>query len=433
MGERDRSACWHVAAGGVILSHAGAGVFVKQAGQALFQAELLQRFVTTIIDRPNSWWRRCGVPNAWLDEQLCRRAVTGFPDALAVGHPGRELLRLLAQRVDRSGVLADVVWEWAELGFDQWVADHGLDGAGAVYAYEHAALSTFLAAKERGIACVYDVPAPEHEFAQRVRDDEIRAHPQLDNAYQRRTRRCRARRTARRRREWAAADMIFVGSDFTKSTYSAAGLSVDKVRVIAPGAPPVHAEAPERLNAHPTHAARFLFVGAVAVHKGVHHLLAAWRLLNVPAGLATLEIVGDVSLPGAVLRDCPDSVHFSGRLRSEKVLEHYRRADALVFPTLCDGFGMVVTEAFSQGLPVITTERAGAAELVRPGINGFVVAAGDPEALASSLDWCLTHRADLQAMRAEARATAAGWQWSDYRRRLAEEIKLGLLGKGHPA
>lgn len=417
----------------VVLSYPGTGVFVQQVGRALWEAGILDRFLTTIVDRPETRRRRWLAHNAWFDEQLRRRSIQEFPAALAVEYPWRELLRLLTSRIDRNGVLSDIVWEWAEYGFDAWVARHWLDGANAVYAYEHAALGTFQAAKQRGMACIYDVPAPEHEFAQRVRDEEIARHPELDSAYQRHTHRHSGRRTARRRQEWQAADLIFASSQFTKSTYAAAGLDVSKVRVIAPGAPPVVAEAADHAGPQPGRAARFLFVGAVALHKGVHHLLAAWRQLNVPTGTAVLEIVGDVALPRAVLRDCPKSVQFVGRLRSAEVSARYRQADALVFPTLCDGFGMVVTEAFSQGLPVITTPRAGAAEMVREGVNGFVVPAADPGALARTLDWCLTHRAELHAMRAEARATAAAWQWSDYRRRLIEELLPTLQPRGQSA
>jgi glycosyltransferase involved in cell wall biosynthesis len=67
---------------------------------------------------------------------------------------------------------------------------------------------------------------------------------------------------------------------------------------------------------------------------------------------------------------------------------------------------------------------------VRDGVNGFIVPAADPEALARALDWCLTHRADLAAMRAAARATAAAWQWSDYRRRLTEELLASPILSG---
>ena len=417
----------------IILSHPGTGVFVRQIGQALFEAGMLHGFLTTLADWPDARWRRWAARSPAFNELLLRRAVSGFPVALTRRYPARELLRLSTRQLDRSGVVTDSVWEWAERGFDAWVARRGLDGAQAVYAYEHAALRTFQAAGERGVRCIYDVPAPEHEFAHRVREEQIAAHPELDSAYERHIRRLSPRRTARRRAEWQAADLIFTASKFSKSTYAAAGLDVSKVRIVAPGSPPVWPETDDERDPRVARPLRFLFVGLVALHKGVHHLLAAWKQLGVPVGTAILEIVGDVNLPGSVLRGCPGSLQFTGPLSSDRVFQRYRQADALVFPTLCDGFGMVVTEAFSQGLPVITTPLAGAAELVVDGVNGFVVPAANPEALARQLDWCLTHRSELHAMRAGARATAASWQWSDYRARLVEELHRHLFPGGRPA
>ena len=408
----------------IVLSQPGTGVFVLQAALALQEAGWLQRFMTTIVDRPHLRWRQWLTHSQWLDAQLRRRAVHELPASLVEAHPARELLRLLVRQFDRGGVWTDRVWEWSELDFDAWVARRGLGQAQAVYAYEHAALRTFEAAGARGMRCVYDVPAPDNGFTQRVHDLEIAAHPELDNAYQRHLRKHSARRTARRRREWEAADVVIANSEFSKSTYAQAGLDVSKVRVVPPGAPPV---CPENANrpggpsaAEPM---RFLFVGVVALHKGVHYLLEAWRRLKVPPGAATLELAGEIALPAAVLRNCPGSVRLTGRLPQKTIFQRYCQADALVFPALCDGFGMVVTEAFSQGLPVITTPHAGASELVREGVNGLIVPPSDSEALAGALDWCLQHRAELHAMRSAARATAAAWQWSDYRLRLVKELQ----------
>ena len=397
---------------------------MQQTGRALYEAGILRRFLTTLVDRPDAHWRRWTAHSGWLDQTLRRRDINGFPRSLAVEYPRREFLRLLVRQLDRGGVWTDRLWEWAEQGFDAWVARHGLEDAPAVYAYEHAALLTFEAARVRGMRCIYDVPAPEHEFAQRVRDEEIAAHPELDSPYQRHVRRHHARRTTRRRMEWQAADLVIANSEFTRSTYAAAGLDVSKVRVVAPGAPPVAAGGGERESA--SGALRFLFVGSVALHKGAHHLLEAWRRLRVPPGEGTLEFIGGMALPPAAWRGCPETVRFAGWRRPEEVFEAYRRADALVFPTLCDGFGMVVTEAFSQGVPVITTPRAGAAGLLREKVNGLVVPAADPGALAGALDWCLTHRRELRGgMREAARATAAGWQWSDNPPRIVEVLAPG--------
>ena len=60
------------------------------------------------------------------------------------------------------------------------------------------------------------------------------------------------------------------------------------------------------------------------------------------------------------------------------VIEHfYSAADAFVFPTCYDAFAMVVLEAMASGLPVFSSDRAGAAELIDPGRDGFVSALRD--------------------------------------------------------
>ncbi len=113
---------------------------------------------------------------------------------------------------------------------------------------------------------------------------------------------------------------------------------------------------------------------------------------------------------------------FHGSVVRSVLFEAYEAADILVFPTLSDGFGMVVTEAFAHGLPVITTNRAGASDLVRHGVNGLIIPAGDAVALANALKWCIENRQQLTGMRQAALDTARNWQWSDYRAALTRVV-----------
>ncbi len=79
----------------------------------------------------------------------------------------------------------------------------------------------------------------------------------------------------------------------------------------------------------------------------------------------------------------------------------------LIFPTLCDGFGMVATEAWSQGTPVITTMRAGASDLLRDGENGLLVEAASADDIERALQRCLDNPKLLSSMRESSLATAA--------------------------
>ena len=122
------------------------------------------------------------------------------------------------------------------------------------------------------------------------------------------------------------------------------------------------------------------------------------------------------------MREAPAGVHFHGPVSAAQMEREYQAASILVFPTLCDGFGMVVSEALAHGLPVLTTPNAGASQLIHEGRNGFLVAARDPEALAARMAWCLDHAAQLEEMRGAARTAARQWTWADYRRSFLSQL-----------
>lgn len=409
----------------VLLLHPSTAPFVQQVGRALYEANLLDQFATSIVDRPQSLLRNiacqiCEVFDYNLGHQLQRRAVSEFPLKQVVNNPWHEIARLSLSRLHRDRRLADFVWEWAETSWDRWVAQKCLPEHGAVYGYEHASLATFKAARQKGLVCIYDVPAPEHEYVQNLMQVERAQNPDVITPYSEYIKQHQARRTERRRQEWNLAHLVIANSQFTKASYAQSGLDVSKVKVVPYGAPPVSLDGIKggTANQGPV---RFLWAGTFGVRKGAHHLLKAWRSLN-PGIQARLDVFGAMALPASLIQDLPDSVRLSGTVPRSELYRHYFQADALIFPTLCDGFGMVVTEAFAQGLPVITTDRAGAADLVRHGENGLIVPAGDSDALVEAVEWCINHRSQLRQMRQAALETAAQWQWLDYRKLISNIV-----------
>jgi glycosyltransferase involved in cell wall biosynthesis len=414
----------------VLIFHPSTAPFIQQAARALEEAGLLDRFYTTLCDDPSNLWQRAACAAARLGgydlrRQLRRRAVTEVPLAKVTAYPFREIVRLLSGGLDRSGRLTDRVWAWAEPGFDRAVARRLHDGLRGVYGFEYSSLATFQAARARGLKVIYDVPAPEPLFVQAMINREVARFPVLDTPYHRHSEAREDRRIARRRAEWHAADLVIAASAFTKSTYVEAGLDGSRVRVVPYGAPPVAARDAALAGPAPDAPVQFLWAGTFSIRKGAHYLLEAWRQGGFGRH-ARLIIHGAIALPDALLRPLPDGVTIGGSIPRDQLMEVYQRSDALIFPTLCDGFGMVATEAWSRGLPVITTTCAGAADLLKPYENGLLVPAGDASALAEAITWCLEHRADLRAMRENALHTAASWQWRDYRTLLAGQVQQTL-------
>ena len=412
----------------VLLFHPSVANFVQQVARSLHEAGQLERFVTTVRDEPQAFRQRAACAIARLARrdlatQFRRRAITEIPLHKVETHPWGELLRLAAGTIDRSGRLTDWVWDKTEQSFDRLVARVVSAGLGGVYGYEYGSLATFQRARELGVPAVYDVPAPDSEFVHTLLHGELEAFPELRTAYHRHTAAREPERLARRRSEWKAATLVLVNSRFTRDSYARAGLDCSKVHVAPLGSPPpVDRELALRgpANSGPL---TLLWAGSFSIRKGAHYALEAWRNENLGRH-AQLRVFGSVGLPERALRPLPAGIELRGSIPRTDLLAEYAHADALVFPTLCDGFGLVATEAWSRGVPVITTDRAGAADLLQDGKNGLLIRAGNAAAIAEAVVWCAENRAALRAMREEAHATAQRWQWADYR-----QLHASLLRK----
>lgn len=91
------------------------------------------------------------------------------------------------------------------------------------------------------------------------------------------------------------------------------------------------------------------------------------------------------------------NIHFEGFKDKETLKKYYKASDIFVLPSSGEAWGLVVNEAMSNALPVLTTDRCTAGlELVREGVNGCIVPVGDLDALAEKLSFLLS--SDLDAM-----------------------------------
>jgi glycosyltransferase involved in cell wall biosynthesis len=131
---------------------------------------------------------------------------------------------------------------------------------------------------------------------------------------------------------------------------------------------------------------RFLFSGNFIPRKGVDLVVSAFGQLSHEGYEAELHLVGSGPLENALkVRSSSFSskVNLRGFTQWRDLASAYADADILVAPSLYDGWGLVVVEGLAAGMPVISTYSTGAArELIKPG-NGWIIPAGNEEALLS--------------------------------------------------
>ena len=415
-----------------VLSYPGNMAHAQQAALALHEVGALDKFVTTFV------WRRNGpasrllslLPSGLSDRvcrQLERRSVSLVPDSHVCTYPGWELLRTAASKLFSSPVPADWVWDRMSHSFDATVARHHVEAGGAVMAFEYTALASFREAERRGAARILQLPALHGLAFEAVVERERQLHPELATSHDSYFDKRFEERSARRRQEVELADVIVTNSVLTARSHILFGADPSKVIVVPLGCPPALEERELQFNS-PKEPLSIMWAGPFSLRKGAHYLLDAWKKL-APGADAKLDVYGQVLISDAVDR-AHAGIRFHGSVSRQLLFSAYKRADVLVFPTLSDGFGMVVGEAMAHGLPVITTDQAGAADLVTED-NGLIVPAGDAAALCESLRWCLGHRGRLSEMRIEALRTAQRHQWSDFRIDLRAKLESALTRAGY--
>ncbi len=360
---------------------------------------------------PRPLWRR------WI-----RYAPVALPPECTRWAPTAPLLRQIAHRLPR-GLAAEIDFAACRI-FDRWVARRlarmpKSERPAALLACEISARTTFAVARRLGIRTWLDAPSMH-----RLTQDRLHGTTDAPDLH--------ARIAAIKDREIELADAIVTVSDLARTTYVGAGIDPDRVRAVSLGAdldlfaPP--AEEPARGPG-----TVFLFAGAPIVRKGFDLLLQAFAQVIAKEPSATLRTVGP---RGG--QEAPPGVALVGPVDQVRLAAEMSHADCLVLPSRNDSYGMVVAEALAAGLPVVVSDMVGAAELVATGENGWVVPAGDVEALSARL-LSLAHPPDgpvlLRAMRPRCRASVQGATWGAYRDRfaaLARELLAAAPG-GKPA
>lgn len=187
------------------------------------------------------------------------------------------------------------------------------------------------------------------------------------------------------------ASLVLTNSEFTRREVLSAGVPSEKVHVIYCGWSGHLSLQPERQQSSPT--SRLLFVGQCTEDKGLEYLIQAMQLLSdVPV---TLHLVGKKSAESSYQArldalvaesDLEDRVIFHGHVAGRAQLTRfYEDADIFVLPSLVEGFGIVLLEAMSYGLPIVATTGGSIPELVTHGTNGLLVPPADPLALALAI------------------------------------------------
>ena len=330
----------------------------------------------------------------------------GLPHSKVETFPLLQLAQLMAARYSR--------WSATQLGyantilFDKWL-DWRLPHAGvdALIALSGAGPETGKRLQREGGVFVCDRGSTHQRFQERVVNEEFRrwgveppGNKTLQTLYRREV------------SMYEAADAITVPSSFAARSFIEEGIAKEKLHVIPYG---VRLEKFHPSAQPPSDRFEVLFVGQVALRKGVPYLLQAFARVRHPR--KRLRLVGSVhSSMSQVLARLPrEQVEFLGPQPQSEVARYMSSSHVMVLPSIEEGLALVQGQAMACGCPVIASTNTGSEDLFTDGLEGFIVPIRDVDALRDRIQE-IAEDPQLQARMREAalkRVRNLGG-WRDY-------------------
>ena len=207
-------------------------------------------------------------------------------------------------------------------------------------------------------------------------------------------------RIAREEREYELADMIFVLSSFAQRSFEAEGVSLEKLRSVPLGSELKRFRASKEdierrcariMAGEPL---QVLTVGSFSFRKGALDLSEIAAKLS---GRMKFRMVGDVASNALRLKR-ERNIEFISRQPQFSLSSFYREADLFVFPTIEDGYAVVLSQAQAAGLPILATPNCAAPDILLDNENGWILPIRNAAAFIAKLQWCDSHRRRLADM-----------------------------------
>ena len=212
----------------------------------------------------------------------------------------------------------------------------------------------------------------------------------------------------------------------TRDDLVARGFRPDRVRVIYPGVDTQHFTPDDAVPREP--APTFLYVGRLRRYKQVDTAIRALAGLPAPA---TLWVAGTGDDRGRLERiarqeGIADRVRFLGYVSEERKLELYRRAWAVLLPSLKEGWGITNLEAAGCGTPALAADNSALRESVRDGETGYLFATGDVARLREVMGRIAADAGLRERLGRGARAFAETFSWERTARETVDHLESAV-------
>lgn len=222
--------------------------------------------------------------------------------------------------------------------------------------------------------------------------------------------------------EYEQADYISVPSRFVKRTFLDKGVRAEKLIHVPYGVNlSAFKQVPKKDDKF-----RIIFAGGMTLRKGVHYLLKAFAELNMPnSELMLLGAISEEMVP--YFNTYKGHYNYIGKVPQAELYKYYSQGSVFVIMSVEEGLALVQPQAMACGLPIIATTNTGAEDIVRDGLDGFIIPIRDVEKLKEKLTFFYENQEICKQMGQSAKErVSAGFTWDDYGDRIVAEYKRVL-------
>jgi len=167
-----------------------------------------------------------------------------------------------------------------------------------------------------------------------------------------------------------------------------------------------------------------IFVGTINQQKGAYQIFRIMSKLKKDA--FSFDFYGNVDMKDEIVKKQTENCRFHGHVPKSEMVNAYKNADILLFPSLSDGFGFVVPEALANGVIVITTSNVGAAQIIENGHNGYIYNAGDDNALIRILNSLANNVDEINKMKKNTFSSIQNLTWQNYNLQVKKALEVVL-------
>lgn len=285
-----------------------------------------------------------------------------------------------------------------------------------IYSYEDCSLNSFQLAKNNGIRTIYDLTSPYWRLKKKILDDEMNLQPDWKLSS---TEITSVEKSLNKDKEIFLSDQIVVASNFSAKSLDYYTEKKLNIKVIPYGSPkPIT----NFINARKINdKLKIIFAGRLVLSKGIQYLIESLYNIDLPW---ELEIAGSIpekpeQISKKLFLFLKDSrCKFLGQISNDKLLQRMRNSHLFILPSLYEGFGQVLLEAMSCGLPVITTENTGGPDFIKDCDNGFITPIRDTKRTAEIMQNLYNDEKLRISISEKAIITANKFSWEHYQSNL---------------